>query len=93
MGKDEELYGVSMYRERQDYILTNTFEKDDQRPDPEMATVQDTILVTLDEEEIFSEAHEEFANSVEGSEYVEGMHIIPMRMQPGIPLIYVTKRN
>ena len=86
MGKDEEIYGVSLYRGASglysyDYIC----KKDDDRPDPEMATVQDTILVTLDEEEIFSEAHEEFINAVEGSEYVEGMHIIPMRMQPGLP--------
>tara|TARA_B100000674_G_scaffold236542_1_gene194317 strand:+ start:423 stop:1478 length:1056 start_codon:yes stop_codon:yes gene_type:complete len=85
MGKDEELYGVSMYKGASglysyDYIR----KKDGQRPDPEMATVQDTILVTLDEEEIFSEAHGDFIKSVEESEYVEGMHIIPMRMQPGI---------
>ncbi len=85
MGKDEELYGVSMYKGASglysyDYIC----KKDGQRPDPEMATVQDTILVTLDEVEIFSEAHEDFIKSVNESEYVEGMHIIPMRMQPGI---------
>ena len=58
MGKDEELYGVSMYKGASglysyDYIR----KKDGQRPDPEMATVQDTILVTLDEEKIFSDHH------------------------------------
>ncbi len=86
MGKDEELYGVSMYKGASglysyDYIRT----KDDQRPDPEMATVQDTILVTLDEEKIFSEAHTNFVSRVDDSEYSKGVHIIPVRMQPGIP--------
>lgn len=86
LGKDEELYGISLYRGATglysyDYIV----QKDGEQPDPEMATVQDTILVTLDEEEIFSEAHEEFINEVENSLYEEDMHIIPMRMRPGLP--------
>ena len=54
MGKDEELYGVSMYRGASGlYSYEYIRKKDDQRPDPEMATVQDTILVTLDEEGFF----------------------------------------
>ena len=86
MGKDEDLYGISLYKGASglysyDYIV----QKDEEHPDPEMATVQDTILVTLDEEEIFSEAHEEFVKQVENSLYQDDLHIIPMRMRPGLP--------
>ena len=57
-----------------------------------MATVQDTILVTLDEEEIFSEAHEEFINSVRAQNMWKVCILFLCACSQVFLLIYVTKR-